>query len=193
MNGDVAVVILAGGEGTRIGGDKPLRTLRGERLIDRALQRARAWSEMVAVSVRESAQVQPVGAPLLTDEPTVGGPLGGLISALEFGRALGCEFVLTIPSDTPLLPGDLLERLIASIGNCDCALASSGRRLHPACGLWRTTALGRIDAYAESGRRSLKGLAELVGFEKAEWPAGPIDPFFNINTPDDLRRAEQLV
>lgn len=193
MSSKVAVVILAGGEGARIGGDKPRRTLHGERLIDRAVRQARSWSEIIAVSVREPQQVRPIDAQLITDEPDVAGPLGGLVSAVKFGQALGCDFVLTIPADTPLLPADLLDRLVRSIGSRDCALASSEGRLHPACGLWRTNRLHEVDAYIRSGRRSLNGLAETIGFEKAEWQADSIDPFFNINTPDDLSRAERLV
>ena len=58
MSEDVAVVILAGGEGTRIGGGKPLRRLAGERLIDHALRTAHGWSNMVAVAVRDPGQME---------------------------------------------------------------------------------------------------------------------------------------
>ena len=193
MTIDAAAVILAGGQGSRIGGDKPLRTLRGERLIDRVFRQARCWSELVAVAVRDRAQIQPTDALILIDEPRVAGPLGGLISALEFGDAVGCDCVLTIAADMPLLPADLLDRLARAIGERDCALAASGRHLHPVCGLWRTAALRHIATYVDSDRRSLKGLAETLGFETVEWPAEPIDPFLNINTADDLRVAESLL
>jgi molybdenum cofactor guanylyltransferase len=193
MTSDVAVVILAGGEGRRVGGEKPLRILRGERLIDRALRGAHRWSDLVAVSVREAAQVEPIGTRLLIDEADVAGPLGGLISALRFAEASDRKFVLTLPADMPLLPDDLLDRLAVSIGNFGCAFASSGGHAHPVCALWSTTTLGKIEDYLESGSRSLKGLAELVGCVIVEWPAEPIDPFFNINTIDDLLLAGTLL
>lgn len=193
MSGDVAVVILAGGEGSRIGGHKPLRTLAGERLIDRALRHARSWSNLVAISVRDPAQVELVGETLLMDAPAIEGPLGGLIAALEFARSNGRDFVLTIAADMPFLPADLLDRLLAGVQHRECALASSGGQMHPVCGLWRVAALQKTERYIATGKRSLRGLAERIGFETVDWPADPVDPFFNVNSPADLSRAEQML
>jgi molybdenum cofactor guanylyltransferase len=193
MNDETAAVILAGGEGSRIGGNKPLQMLGGERLIDRALRQARRWSDLVAIAVRAPTQVEPIEAMLLADDPDVEGPLGGVMAALKFGRDQERDFVLTIPADMPFLPPDLLNRFTSAVRNVECALSSSGGHLHPVCGLWRTTVLREAGHYLEGHRRSLKGLAELVGFATVEWPADPIDPFFNINSPGDLSRAEQLL
>lgn len=193
MSSEVAVVILAGGEGRRIGGGKPLLLLGGERLIDRALRQARRWSHCVAIGVRASTQVQPIDAILLADEPDLEGPLAGLIAALKFGHQTAKEFVLTIPSDMPFLPPDLPDRLLAAAGRRACALASSAGHLHPVCGLWRTTVLDEVDHYLGGQKRSLRGLAELVGFATVDWPARGLDPFFNINSADDLARADRLL
>lgn len=193
MSQNRAVVILAGGQGRRIGGAKPLQLLGGERLIDRALGQARQWSDLVAISVRNAAQVGDVNVEVLIDEPAVDGPFGGLVTALKFAHAARRDLLLTIPADTPFLPVDLSERLTLAMGDCEAALASSGGRLHPICGAWRTSALGKVDEYLASGRRSLKGFAELIGFTAADWPTEPIDPFFNVNTRDDLRRAAELL
>jgi molybdopterin-guanine dinucleotide biosynthesis protein A len=187
VSGAVAVVILAGGEGRRIGGDKPLKMVGGERLIDRALRHARAWSDSVAVAVREAAQAGGIDALLIRDAE-VPGPLGGLISALRFATERKCELLLTIPADMPFLPPDLLERLAGALGEYRCALASSGGHLHPVCGLWRSALVVEAEAYARSGRRSLRGLGEIVGFAAVEWPVQP-DSFFNVNTSDQLAEA----
>lgn len=191
MRVDVAVVILAGGEGRRIGGGKPLRRLAGERLVDRALRTARSWSDLVAVAVRDPAQVEWVNAPVITDERDIGGPLAGLVAALRFAGRSERQLVLTIPADTPFLPSNLLDRLHAEIGDRSCALASSGGQIHPVCGLWRTNAVQRLPAYLAGGRRSLKAFAALVGFSEVEWPCEPVDPFFNINTTDEMIEAER--
>jgi molybdopterin-guanine dinucleotide biosynthesis protein A len=188
MRNDVAVVVLAGGEGRRIGGGKPLRIFAGERLIDRAVTLARSWSDRVAIAVRDRSQVGSVPVDLIYDED-VPGPLGGLISGLEFAARERREFLLAIPADMPFLPPDLLDRLGEAIGDRRCALAASGGQLHPVCGLWRAAAIDRAVSYTGAGRRSLKGFAELVGFVAVEWPNEPVDPFFNINTSDDLAEA----
>ena len=189
MSGATAVVVLAGGEGRRIGGSKPLRVFRGERLIDRALRFARRWSDVVAVAVRDRGQVRSVEAPIIADEPSIAGPLGGLVSALFFGAKSGCEFVLTIPADMPFLPLNLLERLLREIGQHGCAIAGSGGHAHPVCGLWRTSALDHVAGYLTTEKRSLNGFAARIGCQDVEWPRQPLDPFYNINTNEDLAEA----
>ena len=171
------IVILAGGEGRRIGGGKPQLLLGGETLLDRALRRARSWSGEVLVAARTGGDI--------ADDPAIAGPLGGVAAAL----ALGGD-VLTIPCDMPFLPDDLPQRLISDEA---ATLAASCGRVHPVCALWKAEARATLPAYLATGRRSLTGFAEAVGYAAVEWAAGPFDPFFNINDPADLVRAEALV
>lgn len=187
------MVILAGGEGSRIGGGKPLRLLGGKRMIDRAEALASQWSEITAVAVRNHAQVGSTQSACIADEEGIEGPLAGLVAALRFARDNGCEAVLTIPADMPFLPLALEERLSAAIGGAGAAIASSGGKLHPVCGLWRVSALEAMPPYLTSGRRSLRGFAEAVGFASVEWTHQPADPFFNINSGEDLVAAERLL
>ncbi|MGZ8364486.1 MAG: molybdenum cofactor guanylyltransferase [Caulobacteraceae bacterium] len=187
--GKPAVVVLAGGRGARIGGGKPARMLGGRTLLDRALEQARTWSGTFAVAGRGVK----TDALVIDDDPATDGPLGGLASALRFAAGAGAGAVLTIPCDTPFLPETLMERLTAEIDRFACALPESGGRLHPVCGLWRVEVVSGLAAYASAGRRSLIGLAETVGFAAVRWPTEPFDPFFNINTPEDLALAERLV
>ena len=189
----IAVVILAGGMGRRIGGQKPLRTLGGERLIDRAQAQAAEWSEIVAVAVRSIGQVEGNALACIRDVDEIEGPLAGLAAALCFAGDSGCEAVLTIPADMPFLPADLRDRLLARIGSAAAAVARSGGRLHPVCGLWKVSASEAIPSYLKSGRRSLKGFAAAIGFEVVDWAHDPLDPFFNINSAEDLADAERLL
>ncbi|HET8750196.1 MAG TPA: molybdenum cofactor guanylyltransferase [Sphingomicrobium sp.] len=193
MSTDTAIVVLAGGDGSRIGGSKPLRRLAGERLIDRALRLALGWSDTVAIALRDPAQARDVDARFLIDVPRVEGPLAGLITAMEYARDSDTPFVLTIPADMPFLPTDLLQRLRSAIGASACAMARSGGHFHPVCGLWAVSALDSLDLYLETGRRSLKGFAETVGFVAVEWRIERSDPFFNVNDRADLHAAERLV
>ena len=184
------VAVLAGGEGRRIGGGKPQRRLGGETLLAGALRTARLWSDEVKVVVREADQAGE--APYLLDDPAIAGPLGGLAAALRHACEHGYEAVLTLPCDAPFVPADLADRLRAAIGS-RAAVAASGGELHPVCALWPAAALDRLDSYLATGRRSLRGFADAVGFLAVEWPPEPFDPFFNINSEEDLLRAEAIL
>lgn len=189
----LAIAILAGGEGSRIGGRKPLIRLGSQTLIERAFARAQAWSSQIVVAVRSPAQIGPLPFPSILDDPAIAGPLAALAAALRWAEQVGADALLTMPCDMPFLPDDLAQRLGIALGDHAAALTSSGGRLHPVCGLWRPRALRAIPAYCETGRRSLHGFAEHVGFVAVDWPTDPADPFFNINSPADLAEAEHML
>ena len=184
-------VILAGGEGRRMGGGKPLRRLDGRTLIERAVAMARTWSNEVAVAVREPDQVGNIDVMLIQDREDIPGPLGGLVAALAWAAKHGHDRVLTIPCDTPNLPPDLAQRLDNALHpDMGVAIAESGGELHPTCSLWRTDALRWTPAIVAGGHYSLRAFASRIGFVSVAWP----DPaqFFNINTLADLAEATTL-
>ena len=178
----LAVVILAGGDGRRMGGGKPQRLLGERSLLDRAVERARSWSKTVAISVRDRAQIGEAEVPMVLDPPGLAGPLAGLAAA----RGLGCARVLTIPCDMPFLPDDLPSRLAATLPGHAAVLASAGGRPQPVCGLWTAEALAGIEEYAASGQTSLVGFARTIGFAIAELEDAAAD---NLNTPAELAAA----
>ena len=186
-------VILAGGEGSRIGGNKPLKLLGGVKLIGRAIEQARLFASVVAVAVRDESQIGEGDIRIVRDEPVIEGPLAGLVSALRFAHNEGAGALLTLPADMPFLPRDLAERLARALPGKRAAIASSGGLEHPVCGLWSIDAIELVPDYLSSGRRSLKGFANAVGHSVVDWPVEPFDPFFNINTLDDLAEAERLL
>jgi len=183
-----AAVVLAGGEGRRIGGAKPLRRYGEATLVAHAVTLARRWSPLVAVAVRDPGQVEgETDAPIILDDPAIPGPAAGLAAAFAFARARGADRLLVVPCDTPSLPADLLERLDAAlVPGAAVAVASSGGTLHPVCALWRVEAADRLPAYLASGRASLWGFAIDCGMVEVEWPTEPEDPFAGANTPEEL-------
>lgn len=189
----MVVAVLAGGEGSRIGGNKPLVSLGGRTLIERAYDRARGWSDSAVVAIRSPDQLGARQLPWIADAAGIEGPLAGLAAALEWARRQGAEALLTIPCDMPFLPDDLPRRLLDELGDFGAAVASSGGELHPVCSLWRNAAIDDFPVYCASGRRSLRGFAQHLGYAEVEWPAQPRDPFFNINSPADLQAAEAML
>ena len=176
-----------------MGGLKALRPFRGAPLVVHALSQARRWSDAVVVSVRDASQLAGAAdAPLVVDRPDVPGPLAGLAAALDHARAAGARLLLTIPCDMPRLPGDLPERLAASLAPDDgCALPKVEGVLQPVCGLWRPAAIDSLAAYLTAGRSSLMGFAEACGLATVEFVGQDAESFAGANTPEELARLER--
>jgi molybdenum cofactor guanylyltransferase len=189
----IVVAVLAGGEGSRIGGGKPLVRVGGRTMVERAYGRARSWASTSIVVVRSSDQLGSCRIPWIADAAGIEGPLAGLATALEWSCRQGAEALLIIPCDMPFLPDDLAKRLLENAGDHRASVASSGGELHPVCSLWRNSAISQLPSYCASGRRSLKEFAQVVGFARVDWPTSPIDPFFNINSRADLAEAEHML
>lgn len=187
----LGVAILAGGQGSRIGGDKPMRRLDGSTLLERTKARTRSWAAPTVLVLRAPDQTPSGGLTVIYDDPTIPGPLGGLAATLTWAMTTELDAVLTVPCDMPFLPHDLPDRLRqALLPGVAVALAASDGRRHPVCALWRPAALDVLRERAGQGRLSLHGLADAMGAVEVIWSDPGHDAFFNINTEDDLARAE---
>ncbi|MET0746382.1 MAG: NTP transferase domain-containing protein, partial [Microvirga sp.] len=126
------------------------------------------------------------------------GPLGGILAALEWAHARepAIEWVVSVPGDTPFIPGDLVDRLHAGrrLAGGHAACAASGGRIHPAVGLWSVSLRdGLRETLRSETTRSVLAWARSQGLAEVEWPGGRIDPFFNVNTSADLAAAQSLL
>jgi len=191
---DTPVIIAAGGNGRRIGGNKPEKLLGGKRLIDHALDIAKRFSNDVAVSLQNETRIELLSnIPLLYDDYPDGGPLSALASALKYGVRKEANHILFICCDMPFLPPDLLERQLAAAEPERVTVPSCNGRLQPASALWPPTAQKSLVSYIQGGNRSMHGFAELIGCDIIDWSAIPFDPFFNINSLDDIAKAQKWI
>lgn len=182
----MATVILAGGGGSRMGGDKPLRRLRGMPLIAHVRARCRGPVWINAADPRLADY-----GPLLPDLPSSGtGPLVGVWSALCRARAEGWDAVLTVPVDTPFLPFDLGDRLAAALGDRAAAVAATPDGWQAACSLWRRGAAPVLAGRLAAGRWSLNGALRALNAVPVDFGMQDVPLFFNVNTPADLAAAE---
>lgn len=189
----LVTLILAGGEGRRMNGDKPLRILGGRTLLERSIDYAAGLGFPVAVSLRSPEQVGVMrGLPIVADRQDIEGPLAGIAAGVDWAREGGFRAVLTIPVDMPWLPGDLAHRL-TSEAEGEPAFAASGGKAHPVCALWPVARRNAVQDYAASGARSLRGLLEELDAFAVEWPIGNRDPFTNINDRAALAAAQRLI
>lgn len=194
-------VILAGGLSSRMGQDKARIRLGGASLIDRAVRRLRPQVSALAVNANgpvlfEPGEELPVFADLDASRP---GPLGGVLAALDHAKRCHPEasHVATVPTDSPFFPADLVARLASAVDTPGrIAYARSAGGPHPVFALWPVALMDDLAAWLSGGgalrvRSYLeRHQARDVAFPTVETPRGPFDPFFNINTPDDLDAAE---
>lgn len=182
------IVIAAGGDGARMGGDKPLRTLDGKRLIDRMVDWARRHTNAVALSVRAGGHDWGTGLPLLCDPHQGIGPISALASAMAWASTMRRSHVLLIGCDMPFLPDNLISQLVGAIGEAQAAMPESGGYLHPIAALWRVD-LPAVEGFIAAGGQSVRQFAETGGLVRVAWTMLP-DPFANINDVAMLTEAE---
>ncbi|MBA4489788.1 molybdenum cofactor guanylyltransferase MobA [Paracoccus sp. S1E-3] len=192
-------VILAGGLSSRMGGgDKVLLALNGQPMLAHVISRLAPQAGPLAISANgDPARFARFGLPVLADSlPDFPGPLAGVLAAMDWAAGLGASAVLTAAGDTPFPPEDLAAKLLAAAGPGGPALAADrasdgATRLHPTFGLWPTALRADLRAALKDGLRRPRQWAAQHQAGIALF-GGP-DPFFNINTPDDLARAAMAV
>ncbi|MDH4411815.1 MAG: molybdenum cofactor guanylyltransferase MobA [Rhizobium sp.] len=194
-------VILAGGQSRRMGTDKAQLRLGGMPL---ALRVADRLKEQVSALYLNAPAGHPLAAtlPLIADtRPDRPGPLAGVLAALKLcgARPQAAAHLLTTPCDTPFLPRDLVKRLPELAESGTIILAACNGRTHPITALWPVTLSHDLEAWlADPDHRRVfdfiaRHPSETVDFEPFDGPLGPVDPFFNINTPEDLALAEAII
>ncbi|MFN4098840.1 MAG: molybdenum cofactor guanylyltransferase MobA [Pararhodobacter sp.] len=184
----VAAVILAGGRATRMGGgDKALLMLHGRPLLAQVIGRLAPQVAALAVNANgDPSRFAGFGLPVLAD-PVAGfpGPLAGVLAGMDWAAGLGFAQVLSVAGDTPFLPADLVARL----GRVPFGVAASLGRQHPVVALWPVALRGALREALGRGEHKVGRFAADHGALAVDFLAPP-DPFFNINTPGDLARAE---
>lgn len=185
----MAAVILAGGQGRRMGGaDKGLIEYRGRPLVEWTLATLAPQVDALMISAnRNAGRYAAYGHRVLPDTlPDFPGPLAGVLAALEAVEAVEADWLVVVPCDTPHLPADLVIRLLgaAQLESVPLAVAEDGARVHHTCFIVRTDQRANLAAFLARGERAVRhwqaGLASTtVRFD----PAG----FANFNQPDDLQ------
>ena len=190
----LAALVLAGGRARRMeGADKPLLTLGARPLISYALSALAASGRPLAISANgEAARFAPFGVPVLKDgDDSFPGPLAGVLAGLEWAEAQGATALLTAPADCPFLPADLAQRLTGARSAGGIAHARAGGRDHPAIALWPVSARAALADDLGRGNRRVMGFLHAFGTQAVDWADEAA--FLNINTPEDLARAEALL
>jgi len=200
---NIVGLLLAGGQSRRMGGgDKALRPLGGRPLLDHVIERLRPQVAAMLLNANgDPSRFAGFGLPVVPDSvPDFAGPLAGVLAGLDWAAANrpDCEWVVSVPTDAPFLPRDLVARLVAGMqaAGAELACAASGGQPHPVVGLWplRLREALRHAVVAEDIRKvdAWTGRYRLSRVPFVEETTG-VDPFFNANRPDDFERAAALL
>jgi molybdenum cofactor guanylyltransferase len=187
-------VILAGGLSRRMGGgDKTLLKVAGRTLLDHVIARMRPQCVDLIISANGNpARFAEAALAVVPDTvPDHPGPLAGILAALEWAAEYrpAIEWIVSVSGDTPLLPPDLVGRLheAREQSGRTVACASSAGRQHPVIGLWPLRLRGELrHALTADNMRQVRQWAGSHNPVWAQWSVEPLDPFFNVNDPEDL-------
>ncbi|KAB0681887.1 molybdenum cofactor guanylyltransferase [Aureimonas leprariae] len=188
----IAGLVLAGGRGSRLGAavPKPMVEIGGRPMIAHVLDRFPPAVSPILIGVNDREAFAPLPYPIVRDRiDGHPGPLAALDAATHWLRERrdAATHLICLPGDTPFLPADVCARLADDPGRRP-RIARCGGRLHPTVALWPLACLEDLRTHIEaSGNLSVVAFAERTGFDAVDFDASTaVDPFFNVNTPDDL-------
>ncbi|MFS4582023.1 molybdenum cofactor guanylyltransferase MobA [Phaeobacter sp. C3_T13_0] len=205
-------VILAGGLATRMGGgDKGRLLIGGRSLMTHVIDRLSPQVAHMALNANgDAGRFDDLGLPVIPDSiDGFAGPLAGVLAGLDWAADKGATSIVTVAADSPFFPSNLTERLKQSAdgqvhplvlattpktGEEQLKSGGKGRvNRHPTFGLWPVALRDDLRAALDGGLRKVVAWTDLHDGREALFEAEPFDPFFNINTPEDLVQAEALL
>lgn len=188
-------IILAGGRATRMGGgDKCLLELGGHPLLSAIIARLAPQCGQMALNANgDPGRFASFGLPVVADsQPDFPGPLAGILAGMDWAAGIGADAVVSVAADTPFFPSDLVERLAGAGPGLVLAASRDGSGQvtdHPTFGWWPVRLRDPLRAALAGGQRRVRRFAGAHDAVLAVWDAPEQDPFFNINTPQDLAQA----
>ncbi len=181
------------------GGDKGLLELGGETLLQRVIDRLAPQVVELALNANgDAARFAPYGLPVLPDTIAgFAGPLAGVLAGLDWAAARGHSHIVTAAADTPFFPCDLVPQLLLNASQPIVLAATPdperGLARHPTFGLWPVDLRDDLRSALSDGVRKVVQWTDRHGTAMAAFPAEPFDPFFNVNSPEDMAAAEALL
>jgi len=194
-------LLLAGGQARRMGGgDKCLRELANKPILAHVIEKVRPQVETLVLNANgDPDRFDAFDLPVVADViDGFAGPLAGVLTGMEWALAHrpGCPWIVTIATDTPFLPSDLVPSMLAAIkrDGAELAVATSGGRNHPVFGLWPVQLAASLRrAMINEDIRKVDRFTARYHLAEVAFPIEPFDPFFNTNRPEDLEAAEKLL
>ena len=189
-------VVLAGGKSQRFGEDKSQVKLADKLLIDYILSEIQdEFNELLIISNNSIEFQKSEKISVINDFKKDLGPLGGVLSAMKWVKDnnKAYQWISTFPTDTPFFKNSILKNFFKKIHPEDGKLffIKSNNTRHNIFGLWSVDLISKLEKDLEKGERKLESWANSVGVNTINMQFEKNDPFFNINTKEDLEKAKE--
>lgn len=192
-------VILAGGLARRLGGgDKALTELGGRPLLSHAIDRLSPQVDRIVINANgDPSRFEAFGLPVVADTVEgFAGPLAGVLAGMEWAKSRNCHWIVTVATDAPFFPEDLVARLFEAVSDdsADLACVESNGRAHPVFGIWPVRLVDDLrHALVVEDIRKVDVWTGKHRLSRVAFPAPVVDPFFNINRPEDVAEAARIM
>jgi len=201
---NVIGVVLAGGQSRRMGGaHKGMLKLKTKPLCLHVIERLRIQTDVIVLNVNEQKEFfEKFKLPIIEDSIAgYAGPLAGVLAGMDWAYENGYNYILTVAVDTPFFPKDLLKKCKSTLlkEHCPIVLASTNvdhqvlGNLHPTFGLWNVNLRDDLRNSLNNGVRKMLAWTDRHQVKYCKFSVSKFNPFFNINKPDDLKKAEVII
>ena len=189
--------VLAGGLSTRMNGpEKTLLAIGNTPLIERVVGRfAEQIAPLIISANGDPARFDWLKLPVISDTiEGFAGPLAGVLASMRWATEhTNAEAVLSVAADTPFFPLNYSQKMLENAQPDTIRLANSNNRRHPVFGLWPVGLADQLEEFLAAGDRKVMMFVEQYANELIEFPCADVDPFFNVNSPDDLIKAKTIL
>jgi len=194
----ILILLLAGGLSRRFGGGiKTFAKINGVTIFEKIIGGLKKQGVNIIINANSNHKIFSNSKfPIIADiKKNFQGPLAGIYTSMVWvkEKKLDIEWILSVPSDTPFLPNNLLDVFVSKINKTKKILiARSNNKIHPVIGIWNINLLKNLEQELKSDNRKIMEWVYKNEYDIVDFPVKFYDPFFNINNKEDIIEAEQI-
>ena len=194
---EILFSILAGGQSKRFGGGhKTFSKIKGLSILDQTINKLKKYSDDIIINANNLKRFKNINYPIVKDNMRgFLGPLAGIHTSIMWTKKNYSykKWIFTVPSDTPFLPENLLDNFLNSYEkNVKILIARSNNRYHPVIAMWHISILDSLENEIRSKNRKIMFWVKKHKYKFVEFNSNQENNFFNINTKEDLNKAQNI-
>ena len=198
INNEVFGIILSGGKSRRMGSEKSLKKIKNKNMIEFVVDRAHKQVSCLAINsnAHRNTFKNKFNLEIIPDCVSGNlGPLAGILTGLKWAKNKNknCKWVVFFPVDSPFFPKDLIKKFLDGLENEKIVMAESNNRLHPVFSMWSPDLSDALKRSLEKGIRKIEDFTKKIQTRVVNFSFISYDPFFNVNRPDDLKKANEIL